>query len=103
MLLEGFINEYHYHILIWLGILLITLLLELFSKKTIALWFSVAAIVGILFAALKLAFTIQFVAFIIISVGLLLINEFYFMKKINKKEKKKGESNDEQKHDCENS
>jgi len=99
MLLEGFINEYHYHILIWLGILLITLLLEVFSKKTIALWFSVASIVGLLFAALKLAFTIQFVAFIIISIGLLLINEFYFMEKVNKKESEKGESTDEPKHD----
>lgn len=99
MLLEGFITEYHYHILIWLGILLITLLLEVFSKKTIALWFSVASIVGLLMAALKLAFTVQFVAFIIISVGLILINEFYFMKKDNKIENEKGESKDEPKHD----
>lgn len=99
MLLEGFINEYHYHILIWLGILLITLLLEIFSKKTIALWFSVASIASLLMAALKLEFTIQFVAFIIISIGLLLINEFYFMKKDNKKESEKGEYKDEPKHD----
>lgn len=80
MNIEEFIIAYHIHILIWLGIFLISLILEFASKKTISLWFSVGAIGGMLLSMLKLSFTIQFASFIIISVGLILLNVLSFSK-----------------------
>ena len=91
MMLEAFNISYHMHIFIWLGIFVITLLLECLSKQTVALWFSVAAIAGLLIAMLRIEFKVQFIAFLIISIILTVINECYFQKLDIKDKNKKGE------------
>ena len=80
MILEVFNVSYHTHIFIWLGIFIVTLLLECLSKKTIALWFSISAIIALLIAMLRIEFKVQFIAFLIVSIILLIINECYFQK-----------------------
>lgn len=80
MILEAFNVSYHTHIFIWLGIFIVTLLLECLSKKTVALWFSVSAIIALLIAMLRIEFKVQFIAFLIVSIVLLIINECYFQK-----------------------
>lgn len=87
MSLETFATSYHTHIFLWLGIFILTLLLECFSKKTISLWFSVASIAGLLIAALRIEFKFQFIAFLVISIIFIIINECYFQKIDEKKEK----------------
>ena len=77
MMLEAFNISYHTHIFIWLGIFIISLLLECLSKKTVALWFSVAAIAGLLIAMLRIEFKVQFIAFLIISIILIIISIIY--------------------------
>ena len=79
------------HIFIWLGIFIISLLLECLSKKTVALWFSVAAIAGLLIAMLRIEFKVQFIAFLIISIILIVVNECYFQKLDIKNKNEKGE------------
>lgn len=91
MTLETFNVAYHMHIFIWLGIFIITLLLECLSKKTVALWFSVAAIAGLLIAMLRIEFKVQFIAFLIISIIMIVINECYFQKLNIKDKMEKGE------------
>lgn len=91
MVLEAFNISYHTHIFIWLGIFIISLLLECLSKKTVALWFSVAAIAGLLIAMLRIEFKVQFIAFLIISIILIVINECYFQKLDIKNKNEKGE------------
>jgi len=91
MMLEAFNISYHTHIFIWLGIFIISLLLECLSKKTVALWFSVAAIAGLLIAMLRIEFKVQFIAFLIISIILIVINECYFQKLDIKNKNEKGE------------
>ena len=91
MMLEAFNISYHMHIFIWLGIFVITLLLECLSKQTVALWFSVATIAGLLIAMLRIEFKVQFIAFLIISIILIVINECYFQKLDIKDKNKKGE------------
>lgn len=91
MILEAFNISYHMHIFIWLGIFVITLLLECLSKKTVALWFSVAAIASLLIAMLRIEFKVQFIAFLIISIILIIINECYFQKLDIKDKNEKGE------------
>lgn len=90
-MLEAFNISYHMHIFIWLGIFVITLLLECLSKQTVALWFSVSAIAGLLIAMLRIEFKVQFIAFLIISIILIVINEGYFQKLDIKDKNKKGE------------
>lgn len=89
MSLETFATSYHTHIFLWLGIFILTLLLECFSKKTISLWFSVASIAGLLIAALRIEFKFQFIAFLVISIIFIIINECYFQKIDEKKKKEK--------------
>ncbi len=91
MMLEAFNISYHTHIFIWLGIFIISLLLECLSKKTVALWFSVAAIAGLLIAMLRIEFKVQFIAFLIISIILIVVNECYFQKLDIKNKNEKGE------------
>ena len=91
MMLEAFNISYHTHIFIWLGIFIISLLLECLSKKTVALWFSVAAIAGLLIAMLRIEFKVQFIAFLIISIIMIVINECYFQKLDVKDKNEKGE------------
>ena len=82
--LENFLENYHMHIFIWLGIAIIAILLEnLIKKHVIGLWFAVSAGFSLLLALMHLKFTIQFIAFFVISVIFILINELYF-KKVNK-------------------
>ena len=90
-MLEAFNISYHTHIFIWLGIFIISLLLECLSKKTVALWFSVAAIAGLLIAMLRIEFKVQFITFLIISIILIVINECYFQKLDIKNKNEKGE------------
>ena len=90
-MLEAFNISYHTHIFIWLGIFIISLLLECLSKKTVALWFSVAAIAGLLIAMLRIEFKVQFIAFLIISIILIVVNECYFQKLDIKNKNEKGE------------
>ena len=81
---ETFLEAYHTHIFIWLGIAVIAILLEnLIKKHVIGLWFAVSAGFSLLLALMHLKFTIQFIAFFVISVIFILINELYF-KKTNK-------------------
>ncbi len=91
MTLETFNVAYHTHIFIWLGIFIITLLLECLSKKAVALWFSIAAIAGLLIAMLRIEFKVQFIAFLIISIIMIVINECYFQKLNIKDKMEKGE------------
>lgn len=82
MFLNEFITEYHTHIFIWLGIFIFTIIVEaIFKKQLVAIWFSLSAGVSLLFALLKLKFAIQFIAFFVIAIILILLNEFYFKKR----------------------
>ena len=81
MELETFFEAYHTHIFIWLGVALLAILLEtLIKKHVIGLWFAISAGFSLLLALLHLKFTIQFIAFFVISVIFILINELYFKK-----------------------
>lgn len=82
MFLNEFITDYHTHIFIWLAMFLLTIILEAILKKhLVGIWFSLGAGVGLLLSLLKIEFTIQFIAFFVVSIILILINEFYFKKK----------------------
>lgn len=83
----AFIENYHIHIYIWIGLIVVTILLELFSKKLVGLWFAVGSILGLLLALVRAYFTIQFISFLVVSIGFIIINEVYF-KKCNSEEEK---------------
>ncbi len=81
MFLDNFLQAYHTHIFIWTGITIIAILLEsLIKGKPISLWFAVGSIFSLTLALLHITFTIQFIAFFVISIILIILNEFYFMK-----------------------
>ncbi|MCH5171898.1 MAG: hypothetical protein J1F31_03600 [Erysipelotrichales bacterium] len=84
MEIKTFLEAYHTHIFIWLGLAFLAIILETFVRKhVIGLWFAVSAAFSMLLALMHLKFTIQFIAFFVVSVIFILIDELYF-KKISK-------------------
>lgn len=57
---------------IWLGVVVITMILEFISTDMIAIWFSVGGLVSLILAALSVPVWVQLVVFVVISAVLLL-------------------------------
>lgn len=65
---------------LWLGIIIVTLLLEFATSDMVAIWFTLAAIPSFILALLKVDQVIQIVVFMVIAIILLVLTRPLVMK-----------------------
>jgi membrane protein implicated in regulation of membrane protease activity len=65
---------------LWLGIILVTLILEFLTSDMVAIWFTAAAIPSFILALLKVEAVFQIIAFVLVSVLLLSLTRPFVMK-----------------------
>lgn len=70
--------------LIWLGVLFLCIVIEIATMGLTTIWFAGGALVAVLLSLIKVPFTIQFIAFIVISVLLLAFTRPIAMRYFNK-------------------
>lgn len=57
---------------IWVGVIVLSLILEFETMEVVSIWFAVGGFIALMLSALNLGLEIQVIAFIVVSAGLLL-------------------------------
>ena len=75
-------------IYIWLGVTVLSLIVEFFTNEMICIWFAGGALVSLILSSFNLTWYIHVPAFIVVSVVMLLFFRKMVLKKFNKGESK---------------
>ena len=74
-----------YWIWIWLGVLVVSLIVEFSTMELVSVWLSAGSLISLILAACKVPYEIQIIVFVVASVALIVGLRPITMRVINKK------------------